>query len=82
MPLVLPGDPAFEATLSGALPPVNEGMQPLYIQRPGSLLLEPVTPEEMTEFYLSGEYDERLEEMGEYDEGDDWEEWIMEDFLI
>jgi len=71
-PLILPGDVEFECTLNGTLPPVQDGIQPLYIQRPGSLLLEVATPEEMTEFLLSGEYDERLIEM---DEGEDDFEW-------
>ncbi len=75
-PLILPGDVEFDLTLNGTLPPVQDGVQPLYIQRPGSLLMEPATPQEMTEFLLSGEYDERLAEMG--DEDAEWEddEWI------
>lgn len=77
-PLILPGDVEYECTLNGTLPPVQEGIQPLYIQRPGSLLLEVATPEEMTEYLLSGEYDERLDEMPD----DDDEEWNLEDFLI
>lgn len=77
-PLILPGDIEFNWTLNGYLPPVQNGVQPLYVQRPGSLIMEPATPEEMTEYLLSGEYDERLAEMGDEDE-DYWEdedEWI------
>lgn len=77
-PLILPGDVEFELTLNGTLPPVQNGVQPLYIQRPGSLLMEPATPAEMTEYLCSGEYDERLAEMG--GEDDEWEEeeWIAD----
>ena len=78
-PLILPGDVEFECTLNGTLPPVQDGIQPLYIQRPGSLLLEVATPEEMTEYLLSGEYDERLDEMP-----DDWDEdeWIDDSQIL
>lgn len=69
-PLILPGDLEYELTLNGTLPPVQSGVQPLYVQRPGSLLMEPVTPQEMTEFLLSGEYEERLAEMD--DDDDEW----------
>lgn len=75
-PLILPGDVEFDLTLNGTLPPVQNGVQPLYIQRPGSLLMEPATPAEMTEYLMSGEYAERLAEMGDEDVFDEEEEWI------
>lgn len=74
-PLILPGDLEFDLTVNGVLPPVQNGVQPLYIQRPGSLLLEAATPAEMTEYLLSGEYDDRLAEMGDDADEEDDEAW-------
>jgi hypothetical protein len=74
-PLILPGDAEYHLTLNGMLPPVDRDRQPLFIQRPGSCLLEPATPEEMTEYLLSGEYDERLTEID-----DDWDDWEDEEW--
>lgn len=79
-PLILPGDLEFDLTLNGVLPPVQDGVQPLYVQRPGSLLVEAATPEEMTEYLLSGEYDERLEEMDDWEEEED--EWIEDSPIL
>lgn len=59
--LILPGDPEFYATLGTTLPPSPPGSA--YIVRAGSLLLEPATQEEIDEYLLGGEYDERLSEM-------------------
>ncbi len=61
-PLILPGDVEFECTVNGLLPPTQRG-DAVFIQRPGSLLLEAVSPEEAQEYLCSGEYDERLLEM-------------------
>lgn len=80
-PLILPGDVEFDCTLNGLLPPVDQGVQPLYVQRPGSLLLEPATAEEMTEFLLGGEYDDRLDEMEEDEEEEEWNPHL-EKFLM
>lgn len=71
-PLILPGDLEYTLTLNGALPPVQGGVQPLYIQRPGSPLVELATPEQMREYLFSGEYDERLNEMDQDVENDEW----------
>lgn len=61
--LILPGTQEFEDFLSGeVLPPTQRG-DSVFIQRPGSLLLEAVSPEEAQEYLCSGEYDERLAEM-------------------
>jgi hypothetical protein len=35
----------------------------VFIVRAGSLILEPATPEEVDEYLLGGEYDQRLDEM-------------------
>jgi hypothetical protein len=63
-PLILPGDIEFECTVNSILPPTQQG-DAVFIQRPGSLLLEAVSPEEAHEYLGSGEYDERLLEMGD-----------------
>ncbi len=64
-PLILPGDADWEWSLNSLRPPTQRG-DAVFIQRPGSLLLEAVSPEEAQEYLCSGEYDERLTEM------DDW----------
>lgn len=61
-PLILPGDLEFDLTLNGTLPPTQR-QDAVFIQRPGSLLLEPVSQDEAHEYLYSGEYDERLLEM-------------------
>lgn len=83
-PLILPGDLEYELTLNGTLPPVQSGVQPLFIQRPGSPLLEVATPEEVAEYLQSGEYDERLGEIPDEDDDDedDEEAWNPESCLI
>ncbi len=60
--LILPGDPAFSWTLGTALPP-TQNQDAVFIQRPGSLLLEPVTGRDLDEYLLSGEYDDRMAEI-------------------
>jgi hypothetical protein len=61
-PLILPGDVEFECIINDILPPTQRGDE-VFIQRPGSLLLEAVSPEDAHEYLCSGEYDERLLEM-------------------
>lgn len=61
-PLILPGDVEFDCTLNQIRPPTQRG-DAVFIQRPGSLLLEAVSPEEAQEYLCSGEYDDRLLEM-------------------
>lgn len=76
-PLILPGDPDFNITLGAAMPPGWQSVQAAtngdfgFIVRPGSLLMEPVTGEELDEYLEGGEYDERLIELGETEE-DEW----------
>jgi hypothetical protein len=60
-PLILPGDPEFAITLGTALPPATPDA--VFIVRPGSLLMEPVSADEATEYLNSGEYDDRLLEL-------------------
>ncbi|MBF2025613.1 MAG: hypothetical protein IGS48_02440 [Oscillatoriales cyanobacterium C42_A2020_001] len=76
-PLILPGDPEFAWTLGNYLPPTPQRTEVVYIQRPGSSILEPATPEEAYEYCHSGEYDERLAEIPDNDD----DEWTLEDYL-
>lgn len=74
--LILPGDPLFDLTLSTAFPPDwravadRLGDAPIFIASAGSGVLRPATPEERAEYLYGGEYDERLEEIG--DDEDYW----------
>lgn len=62
--------PGFYADLA-TLPPVwkltsnGDKQANHFIVRPGQLVMEPVSPSEAYEFIHSGEYDERLVEIGE-----------------
>lgn len=71
--LILPGDPEFDQTL--ACPPPNwrsvatqHGGEFAFVARAGSGVLEPVSFRELDEYLEGGEYDERLEAIGDYDE--------------
>lgn len=63
--ILLPGDPDFEETLGRTLPPNSGGK--VCIARSGSGLLEAVDfdSQELVDYLLGGEYDVRLEEIGE-----------------
>lgn len=67
--LILPGDPEFDWTLSTTLPPgwldVAEaiGEQVAFVCSPGSGVMRPATPEELTEYLWGGEYDERMQDL-------------------
>lgn len=70
--LIYPGDPEFDEWLS--IPPQswrevadrNSGNF-CFVARSGSGILEAVSGAEATEYLYGGEYDERLEDMGEDD---------------
>lgn len=63
--LLLPGDPTFYQWM--ALPPPDR--HHAYVVRPGgSGLMESVTADQLDDYLLSGEYDERLEEIVDSDE--------------
>lgn len=68
--LILPGDPEFYTTLGTVTPPAAPDQ--VFIVRAGSLILEPASPDEVDEYLNGGEYDERLQEMGDCEE----EDWI------
>lgn len=76
MHLILPGDPEFSETLATPPPNWREIAARLsgefaFVARSQSGILEPVSLSELDEYIEGGEYDERLEELGE----DDLEEW-------
>lgn len=77
-PLILPGDPAFSFTLATARRPdwrqreqvMGEPMS--FVVEPGSGLARPVSQAELEEYLEGGEYDERLDEIGEMDDDEGW----------
>ena len=75
-PLILPGNPLFDATLATAIPPnwrevaEQAQAQPAYVACAGSGLLRPASPEELVEYLEGGEFDEREEELEEMDYGE------------
>ena len=71
--LILPGDPEFDQTLGRNLPPnwgqvagQNSGCFH-FVARSGSGILEPVGAQDLEEYLEGGEYEERLQEMGDED---------------
>lgn len=64
--IILPGDPEFDATLAGTLPPVEQPA-PFYIARGEHQILEPATEDELIEYLYGGEYDYYEEVYGEDD---------------
>ncbi len=71
--LILPGDPEFDVTLSMMLPPNSEaashqaGCQVIFAAEAGSGILRPLAGKELEEYLYGGEYDERMEEIGDWD---------------
>jgi hypothetical protein len=68
LPLILPGDPLFDATLGMVLPPSPLSTEVCFVARVGSGILEPVTAAQAREYLLGGEYDERLSQLDDRDE--------------
>lgn len=70
MDLILPGDPLYYATLYEAKPPDwedaanRDGDICHFVFRQETGLMEAVTYAELEEYLNSGEYDDRLEEIG------------------
>ncbi|NEO86193.1 MAG: hypothetical protein F6J87_18340 [Spirulina sp. SIO3F2] len=66
--------PFFDEDLA-TLPPVEQftsngdRQSTHFIFAPGEMVMRPATPEELFEFIHSGEYDQRLAEIGEDDDG-------------
>jgi hypothetical protein len=61
MSLIYPGHPDFQAWL--ALPPPAPRKNVCYIHRPGAAVAEAIDVEVLDDYLLSGEYDERLDEI-------------------
>lgn len=73
--LILPGNPLFDLTL--ASPPPNwgevaarDGNSVSFVADPVSGIFRAVTEAELDEYLEGGEYEERLIEIGEFDELD------------
>lgn len=72
--LILPGDPEFDETLGTSLPPgweevankINQACTFVVDSRSG--IMRPATPDELDDYLCGGEYQERLEAIG-----DDWD---------
>lgn len=68
--LILPGCPEFNLAL-GSFPPGWQRERDrlsgefAFVVRPGVGIWEPVGPDALDEYLLGGEYDERLEEIGD-----------------
>lgn len=69
--LILPGDPEFDFCLGAILPPnwkqaptVESGGH-AFVARAGSGILQPVTEQELDDYLYGGEYEERLQELGD-----------------
>ncbi|HEY9657736.1 MAG TPA: hypothetical protein V6C65_04665 [Allocoleopsis sp.] len=73
--LILPGDPRFDFTLGTCLPGGWQQVQAqtngefVFVARSGSGLLEAVPWQEAEEYLEGGEYEQRLAEIGEGEDG-------------
>lgn len=68
--IILPGHPFFDDYLYHILPPgwrdfAYHNPEFAFVGRTGSGLLEAVSQQELEEYIEGGEYDKRLEEMGD-----------------
>lgn len=78
--LLLPGEPGFYEILARTPPPDwraaadRDGNTYAYVCEPGSGLLRAVGSVELEEYLAGGEWDERLDEWDELEEGDFWYE--------
>jgi hypothetical protein len=72
--IILPGDPLFDSTLSTSLPPGWKKVAArgddwhAFVADYASGILRPVTYIEMIDYVEGGEYDERLQVMGDENE--------------
>ena len=71
--IILPDNPLYALTLNGTLPP-DWGMRadelghfPNFVCDAGTGLMRPASHVEMLDYVYGGEYDERLENMDDYD---------------
>lgn len=68
--IILPGDEEFDKTLGLVMPPdwhqvADRHNDIVFVARAGSGILEAVSQTEAREYHLGGEYDQRLEEIGD-----------------
>lgn len=69
--IILPGDPDFDWTLSTSIPPNwrevadQLGHDCALVAEVGSGLLRPVSTAELFDYLFGGEYDERMQEIGD-----------------
>lgn len=68
--LILPGSREFEETLGGCLPPdwhqvADQHSEFAFVFRADTGLMEAVSPQEAREYALGGEFDIRLDAIGE-----------------
>lgn len=76
--LLLPGEPGFAEILAYTPPPnwrdvaARDGNSYAYVAEPGSAILRAVGMAELDEYLEGGEYDERLAEIEDLEEG--WED--------
>lgn len=78
--IILPGDPEFDLTLGCNLPPNwgavasehSSGFH--FVARVGSGILEALGGQDLEDYLEGGEYDERLLELGDDDDLEDFEE--------
>jgi hypothetical protein len=72
--IILPCDPEFHQVVGWNLPPDWKavadriGERPTFIVDASSGLMRPATPDELDEYVYGGEYDERLEQIGQADD--------------
>ena len=65
--IILPGDPEFDLTLGTSLPLDwnQHSSEFAFVARAGSGILETVSMDELEDYLYGGEYDDRLQEIGE-----------------
>jgi hypothetical protein len=74
--LILPGDPLFGLTLAETLPPDWQrvsaalGEACVFVSEAGCGLLRPCNPAEAEDYLYGGEYEERIYEIGEFEDED------------
>ena len=85
--LILPGDPLFDFTL-GTTPPPNwreaanrDQNTYAFVAEPVSGIMRPATLAELEDYLNGGEYDDRLNEIGEDDDLDIGEDDDLDDAL-
>jgi hypothetical protein len=70
--LILPGDPGFEETLLRPPPNWRQAIagsdRYAFVVRAGSGLVEPVADRDLLEYLEGGEYDDRLDAIGDDDD--------------